>query len=353
MTWSSPTAAKPREQPVEIVHQRRRGEGGHAVEGRPTARARRRGRRQRIATATTIGRLPRVDGKVVPGAGDVGDARLRRLGEGPQRAPPRAPDGSRCRTRGRRTRRFARPRRQQKLATPTSLVVSQMRTARSAAASRSSSRRHSGSVTDDGSTARRSRASPVQPPQGGGVALHHLAEAVADRLEQMVAGGQAVRAGLEAAAARRQRQRVVGADQLERNPDRLRRPRGRVPRSRGAAGRVEAAARCAGSRSGSATRCSRRISSQARELQRLRDVLRVPELGRLHEARRLGGREGQPLALRHGDRAGVGPDDHHHRDPDAVEAGHVGDAGDAHGASSGRRRARVSSGGQTRCVPWV
>jgi hypothetical protein len=34
--------------------------------------------------------------------------------------------------------------------------------------------------------------------------------------------------------------------------------------------------------------------------------------------------------LRDGARPGVGSDDHHHRNSDAVEAGHVGDAGDAH-----------------------
>ena len=173
-----------------------------------------------------------------------------------------------------------------------------------------------------------------EPPQGGGVAFDHLAQTVADGLDRVVAGGEAVGACLEAAASGRQREREVGADRLEGNPRRcaVHEVAPLDPQQREARSDVIARARQ------QVRICDPMLTAHlraARELQRLRDVLGVPEFGGLHDARRLRRREGHTFALRDGDRASIGSNDHHHRDADAVEPGHVGDAGDAHRCEQG------------------
>ena len=169
-----------------------------------------------------------------------------------------------------------------------------------------------------------------EPPERGGVALHHLAEPVADRLQPVVARSEPVGAGLEAAAACGQRERVVRADQLVRHPDRSAADEIAALDPEDRQARLEPVAVA-----GQPVRVGDPVIDAhlpvARELQRFRDVLGVPELGGFHHPRRLGRRDGEPLALRDGDRPGVGPNDHHHRDADAVEAGDVRDAGDTHG----------------------
>jgi hypothetical protein len=56
--------------------------------------------------------------------------------------------------------------------------------------------------------------------QGGGIALHRLADGVADRLEDMVAGSQAVGGGDETSCSGRRRQRICGVDHFVRDPPR-------------------------------------------------------------------------------------------------------------------------------------
>ena len=195
--------------------------------------------------------------------------------------------------------------RQQKLATPTSLVVSQMRTARSAAGEPDEQLRHSGSLIVAGSTVRRARASPesrqsVEASRSTTsqspwqiASSRWLPEASPLELawKQPLPGGQ--------------RQRVVRADQLVRHPDRSAADEIAALDPEDRQARLEPVAVA-----GKPVRVGDPVLDAhlpvARQLQRFRDVLGVPELGRFHDTRRLGRREGQPLALRDGDRPGVG-----------------------------------------------
>ena len=60
-----------------------------------------------------------------------------------------------------------------------------------------------------------SRANARGAPQRDGVALDHLADCGADRLDEVIAGGQPVRAGEEKAV---ERLRVISVDDLGRHP---------------------------------------------------------------------------------------------------------------------------------------
>jgi hypothetical protein len=78
-----------------------------------------------------------------------------------------------------------------------------------------------GRVVDGGEVdgARGLRPGVEAEPQGHGVALDQLAQAVADRLVALVARGEPVRAGDEVAGAGGLRQGVVGVDHLVGDPD--------------------------------------------------------------------------------------------------------------------------------------
>ena len=69
----------------------------------------------------------------------------------------------------------------------------------------------------------------------------------------------------------------------------------------------------------------------AAELERQLDALGVVQLDRFHHAGGLGGLEGQSLALGHGERTRVRPAYHDYRNADPIQAGDIGDPGDAHG----------------------
>ena len=167
-------------------------------------------------------------------------------------------------------------------------------------------------------------------PQCDGVAFDDLADAVADRFEQVVARGQPVGIGGEAAMTGRQRHRVVQVHQFVRHPNvaianeiaafdpqelgKWREPGVRKPEYPGDIDQGMGVAEIL----------------DAAEPERQRDMLRMIGFDRFHDPGRLGRVEIAPLALGHRDRSRVRPAHHHDGNSDRVEAGHIGDAGDPH-----------------------
>ena len=182
-------------------------------------------------------------------------------------------------------------------------------------------------------------------PQRRRIPLDHLRDAMVDRLQDVIAGREAVAAGGKAAAAARQGQRVAGVDHLVGQPGRQVGeqiapfdPQDRQVRMEAAPGQARQ-----GVEIDQAMRPGELAG--AAELERQLDALGVVQLDRFHHARGLGRVQGQSLALGHGERARVRPAYHDHRDADPIEAGDIGDPGDAHG-----REVRLHAGQRGRGI---
>ncbi|EAU69004.1 conserved hypothetical protein [Stigmatella aurantiaca DW4/3-1] len=169
----------------------------------------------------------------------------------------------------------------------------------------------------------------VQEPQRDRVPLHHLAEAVADRLQPVVARSQPIRTGQEGAAARREGEGIVGVNQLERQPQRCAAEQLMSLDPEQAQLRMEIP--CRGSRQGRHVheRMGEAQFLEAGELDRRENPLGMVVLHGFHQARRLRRGQIQPFALEDRQRPGIRPTHHHDGDADNVQARDVRDPGDA------------------------
>jgi hypothetical protein len=162
------------------------------------------------------------------------------------------------------------------------------------------------------------------------VALDDLGDGVADGLERMIARGEAVGARGEAAAACRLRQRVVGMHRLIGQPGRAAAEQVAALDPENGEMLVEPVAGRARQAGDVDDGVAVREVRAARQLERPIDPLGMKSLDGFHQARGRRRREVESLALGDRDGARVRSADHDHGNADAVEAGHIGDPGDAH-----------------------
>ena len=291
-------------------------------------------RKEAVGGAEILVRPIATDADVVARAGDDGEPALGAASviarwsatarEGWQPWPTMGAIG-RCRLGSQSTRV------QENAGTPISEVTSQTKASTSARCTRSRTARQPGSSTVARSTrVRRWAILAGQAPEGGRVPLDQLADGVAHRLEGVIAGGEAVQLITKAPLATQQRQRVIGVHDLEGHPDwPAAGDRPLLPRRGGGCrgGRRHAIeASCAPREGGGGS--GARIDGA--ELEGELDVLGVPVLDRLHHAQARAAARVRPLPCDTEIDRELGRVTMTTGTPMRVEAGDVGDAGDAH-----------------------